>query len=638
MTTSPYPRPFATYVLLERLGAGGMSEVDLARRANDDATGRFVVIKRIRAGSSDERAVRMFLDEARINAQLSHENIAQVYASGREGDEWYLEMEYVPGLDLRQLQIALARTGRLLPPRIAMTILCGVLRALHYAHARVDQLGRPMRIVHRDVNPRNVMVSSQGEVKLIDFGVARAAERLERTESNQVKGKFAYMAPEQIEANQEMDGRTDLYAVGLMLHELLTGKSPFANLADVQILHRILSGKIPPLPDELRLPNLEEWRSIHRKSLALSADDRYADGDAFRYDIERALYAMGGPASAREIGALLMEATGDKVREITDRLRGWHESSAPSLLPGNVAELRSGLNVTPTPSASSPRREQVTLPRPAVAEAPPSAEATAVLPASTSVASAPAPSTEAATAVWTPEPSVVRASPVDSTVAGDVSAHNAATPTRRSPWLGLAAGMLGLAAAAGVAWAVLRSPGPSAAPQVTSPAAPVAPLPGTQASTPRSTAPPAEPAPAATRPAAKPGSRPPRDAAGASVTPASPVPTAPAVVATPEPAPAPTPTSLPTPPPPETAPVAVTATGTLRFVVPKLDPGAVLTVAIDDQRPAALRAGTSRKVIAGTRRVRVNDGTGRSGTLTVDVPANGDITIAVAADLTMSTR
>ncbi len=642
MTTSNYPRPFATYVLLERLGAGGMSEVDLARRANDDATGRFVVIKRIRAGSSDERAVRMFLDEARINAQLSHENIAQVYASGREGDEWYLEMEYIPGLDLRQLQIALARTGRLLPPRIAMTILCGVLRALHYAHARVDQLGRPMRIVHRDVNPRNVMVSSQGEVKLIDFGVARAAERLERTESNQVKGKFAYMAPEQIEANQEMDGRTDLYAVGLMLHELLTGKSPFANLADVQIRHRILSGKIPPLPDEVRRPNLEEWRAIHRKSLALSPDDRYADGDAFRYDVERALHAMGGPASAREIGVLLVEATGDKVREITDRLRGWHESSAPSLLPGNVAELRSGLNVTPTPPATPPRRETVTPERPDVAKPPSNLDATAVLPASNSVANVPSPAPEPATAVWTPEPSVVRASPAEATVVGaasPVATPPPEAPPRRSPWLGLALGLVGLAAAAGVAWGVLQSPAPSASPPPLPPVAPVAPLPGTQASTPRpSQAPPVEASAPGTRPVAKAGARPPRDAgpSSAAATTTSPVATTPAVVPTPEPAPSvpPVPAQTAADPPP----AAVTATGTLRFVVPKLDPGATLSVAIDDARPSGLRAGVARKVAAGTRRVRVTDGTGRSGTLTVDVPPNGEVTIAVSTDLTMSTR
>ena len=140
MRALDFPRPFASYVLLERLGAGGMSEVDLARRAGDDATGRFVVIKRIRTGSTDERAVRMFRDEARINGQLIHENIATVYDSGRVGDEWFLVMEFVPGMDLRGLQLALAHAGRPFPTRVALTILCQVLRALQFAHTEFPVL------------------------------------------------------------------------------------------------------------------------------------------------------------------------------------------------------------------------------------------------------------------------------------------------------------------------------------------------------------------------------------------------------------------------------------------------------------------------------------------------------------------
>ena len=327
MSALDFPRPFASYVLLERLGAGGMSEVDLARRAGDDATGRFVVIKRIRTGSTDERAVRMFRDEARINGQLIHENIATVYDSGRVGDEWFLVMEYVPGMDLRGLQLALARAGRPFPPRVALTILCQVLRALQFAHTREDELGRPMQIVHRDVNPRNVMLSTRGEVKLIDFGVARAAERLERTETNAVKGKFAYMAPEQIEGNADIDGRVDLYAIGLMLHELLTGKSPFTGLTDVQILHRVLSGRLPGLPEDLDIPSLPQLRDIHARALALRPEERFEDADAFRLALESALVPLGGSAPQRMVAALLEEATGEKMREITERLRYWHEGS-----------------------------------------------------------------------------------------------------------------------------------------------------------------------------------------------------------------------------------------------------------------------------------------------------------------------
>ncbi|MFZ5481796.1 MAG: serine/threonine-protein kinase, partial [Myxococcota bacterium] len=326
-----YPRTFGDYVLLERLGAGGMSEVDLARKsAGEGSFVRFLVIKRIRSGNSvDEQYVRMFQDEARINAELSHENIAQVYDFGREGDELYMAMEYVPGIDLRAVQLALAKNGKLVPVRIALTVLCGVLKALQYAHTRADQLGRPMNIVHRDVNPRNVMVSVNGEVKLIDFGVAKAADRLERTEGNALKGKFAYMAPEQIDG-QRIDGRVDLYAVGLVLHELLTGKSPFTGLTDVQILHRILSGQIPPLPDGIDHPDLTLLRALHARALATRPEDRYRDADAMRADVEKALEPLGGPAPASWIGELVREAGREQVADIALRLKAYREDSLPN--------------------------------------------------------------------------------------------------------------------------------------------------------------------------------------------------------------------------------------------------------------------------------------------------------------------
>jgi tRNA A-37 threonylcarbamoyl transferase component Bud32 len=349
--STSYPRAYGQYLLLERLGAGGMSEVDLARREGGDrAFLRFLVIKRIRAANSvDEQYVRMFQDEARINAELSHENIAQVYDFGREGDEFFMAMEYVPGLDLRAVQVALLKQNRLLPVRIALTVLCGVLRALQYAHDRVDQLGRPMNIVHRDVNPRNVMLSVNGEVKLIDFGVAKAADRLEKTEGNTVKGKFAYMAPEQIEGNGTLDGRADLYAVALMFHELLTGRSPFAGLTEVQIVHRILSARIPSLGDDIDHPDRALLRRIHARGLALRADDRYPTADAFRRDLEAALSPIGGPAPPLWIADLLRDANKEGVGDIARRLRAYRErglaDAPPVVAPPPPNEASGTLNV-----------------------------------------------------------------------------------------------------------------------------------------------------------------------------------------------------------------------------------------------------------------------------------------------------
>ena len=317
---------FRSYTLLAHLGAGGMSEVDVARRTGGDgAFVRLLCIKRMRgANLSDDLYVRMFQDEARITAELSHENIAQVYDFGQQADELYIAMEYVPGLDLRAVQIALAKQGRLIPTRVGLSVVCSVLRALQYAHTRVDQAGRPMGIVHRDVNPRNVMVSLQGEVKLIDFGVAKAANRLEKTEGNTIKGKYAYMAPEQIEG-QQVDGRADLFAVGLVIYELLTGRSPFMGLTEVQILHRILSRQIPSLPEPVDHPDPGLLRRIVDRALAGRVEDRYPSAEAMRLDVEAALAPLGGLAPPSQIAEVLRQADAPTVDRLTQRVRAWRD-------------------------------------------------------------------------------------------------------------------------------------------------------------------------------------------------------------------------------------------------------------------------------------------------------------------------
>ena len=204
-----YPQQFGTYVLLEHLGTGGMSQVDLARRAaGEGAYVRFVVIKRIHTkNEGSERHVVMFQDEARIQAELSHTNIAQLYDFGEEGDSFYLAMEYVPGMDLRSVQRSLLhRHRKRIPLRMALSLVAETLEGLAYAHSAVDTFGRPMDVVHRDINPRNVMLSVSGDVKIIDFGVAKAVDKLDTTRTNALKGKIAYMAPEQMDS-QPIDGR-----------------------------------------------------------------------------------------------------------------------------------------------------------------------------------------------------------------------------------------------------------------------------------------------------------------------------------------------------------------------------------------------------------------------------------------------
>lgn len=324
-----YPASYGSYVLLERLGVGGMSEVDLARKAVEEAGYvRFLVIKRIKADrSDDETFVRMFKDEARITAELHHANIAQVYDFGRHEDEYFMTLEYVPGVDLRRVINVLRERRQRVPVRVSLRVLADVLSALEYAHSKVDQFGRPMHIVHRDVNPRNVMLSVRGETKLIDFGVAKATGRLERTQTDHVKGKFAYMAPEQVTA-KEHDHRADLFAVGLCLHELITGYSPFHGLNQVQIMHRLLSQRVPPLqstPSEFT--DGEYLKRVHRKALETDPALRYQSAAEFRRDLENLAAPIGGLATLDEMSRFLRYVE----PELTDELQRKMEEYAKPL-------------------------------------------------------------------------------------------------------------------------------------------------------------------------------------------------------------------------------------------------------------------------------------------------------------------
>jgi tRNA A-37 threonylcarbamoyl transferase component Bud32 len=318
------PRAFANYVLLERIGQGGMSEIDLARKAVEEASFvRFLCIKRIKADRTDDPSfVRMFKDEARICSELHHGNIAQTYDFGKFGDEYYLVLEYVPGIDVRKMVNTMRDQHRAIPLRITLRILCEVLDGLHYAHTKMDTFGRPMRIVHRDVNPRNIMVSTHGESKLIDFGVAKAQDRLERTRTDHVKGKFAYMAPEQVNGH-EVDHRADVFATALTLHEMVAGYGPFWGLNHVQIMHRLTSGSIPDLPDHPDLQDMTALRKVQRKALAASPKERYPDAESYRKDLERVADRMGGLATRQEVAAFVNEVDPGLDERLKTKMAGF---------------------------------------------------------------------------------------------------------------------------------------------------------------------------------------------------------------------------------------------------------------------------------------------------------------------------
>ena len=234
----------ASYDLVRKIAAGGMAEIFLARQWGEGGFFRDVVIKRLFPHLAEhERQLRMFLDEARLMSHLSHPNIPQAYDVGYADGYWYLAMEYVEGLTVADLWRLGAKAGQMMPTNVALATIVQSCDALHHAHERDDRAGHPLRIVHRDVNPHNIMLTRDGVAKLMDFGVAATSARKD-TEVGAVRGTFAYMAPEQVRG-RPLDKRADVFALGVVLYELTTGTRLFRG-SDVQVMTQVVEEDAPP--------------------------------------------------------------------------------------------------------------------------------------------------------------------------------------------------------------------------------------------------------------------------------------------------------------------------------------------------------------------------------------------------------
>jgi len=269
---------FGRYEVKKKIATGGMAEVYLARETGIAGFERTVVLKRILPEHrKNEDFVGMFLDEARLLGALSHPNIAQVFDVGEIDGAYYLVMEYVRGATLRTLIDRATRRGmRGLPEKEALGIALQLAEALSYVHSRRDDNGRPLRIVHRDLNPANVIVSYDGAVKLIDFGIAKAASRRHETRVGIVKGTYGYMAPEQLTADVPLDLRADVFTLGIVLYEMCTGEHPFDGSDLVSMLTRMLQGDYAK-PSTVVLTFPLQLERLIRKCLAGDPMRRPAD-------------------------------------------------------------------------------------------------------------------------------------------------------------------------------------------------------------------------------------------------------------------------------------------------------------------------------------------------------------------------
>jgi eukaryotic-like serine/threonine-protein kinase len=281
------------YQTLRRLAVGGMAEIYLARLPGVGLEGfeKLVVLKRILPQHAlDPELLRMFVDEARLTAALTHPHITEVYDVGTDGTGPFFAMEYVHGANVRELLRAHARTAgdpdAPLPLAAAIGIVAAAASGLHYAHERRGPSGEPLGIVHRDVSPSNVLVSYDGSVKVSDFGIAKWAFQRTRTQEGTLKGKFAYMSPEQCRATG-VDRRSDVFALGTILYELTAGVAPFRGDSDLDILNRIAGGQAEPptwAPKNGEYP--QALAAIVMRALASDPDDRFPTMQAFQLALE----------------------------------------------------------------------------------------------------------------------------------------------------------------------------------------------------------------------------------------------------------------------------------------------------------------------------------------------------------------
>jgi len=290
---------FAGYDVLGRLALGGMAEILLTRHANTEGDHRFMVVKRILPHfEQDNDFVQMFLDEARIGMQLKHPNICQFHQFGADEGSHFIVMEWINGVPLGRMIRKARKSGGVGIP-IAIRVGVDVARALHYAHIANDEHGEPFNIVHRDVSPHNVMIGYTGAVKLLDFGIAKADHRAHKTQAGVVKGKFAYMAPEQCTAGQS-DHRLDIFALGVCLFETLTGRSLYRRQTEAATMRAVIMDPVPSLKE--RLPDVaDELDQILQKALAKEPGDRFATAEEFANELERFGKSTKQFATQREV-------------------------------------------------------------------------------------------------------------------------------------------------------------------------------------------------------------------------------------------------------------------------------------------------------------------------------------------------
>ncbi|RDV38916.1 PEGA domain-containing protein [Bradymonadaceae bacterium TMQ3] len=343
-----FPQKFGPYTLHQLVARGGMAEIYRATMPGIGGFEKTVAIKKILPHlAENDEFITMLIDEANIIVSINHFNIAQVYDLGCIDDTYYIAMEYIHGVDLAHIIKGMARRGQTVPVPHAVYIGSSICAGLHVAHSKADEQGNPLKIVHRDVSPHNVLLSYAGDVKIIDFGVAKAAVKESHTQHGVIKGKLLYMAPEQANTS-DIDGRADLFAAGLIIYKMLTNRLPFEGDNEFQIYNNIMSKEITP-PRILNPQVPEVVDQVVMKLLARDPDQRYQDGYSAKQDLDRALHQVAPGYTVNRLSRYIDENFSPGAEEA-------RAASGPGVLaphtPAHPA-LSTGQPATPAPYAAA---------------------------------------------------------------------------------------------------------------------------------------------------------------------------------------------------------------------------------------------------------------------------------------------
>ena len=345
------------YQLIRRLATGGMAELFLARATALHGFEKLVVLKRILPQHAEsEDFIRMFLAEARLAATLHHPNIVQVYDIGEEHGAYFFTMEYVQGQDLRKLVRAARKKSVPIPIEHVLHIIAGVAAGLNHAHEKNGRDGQPLGIVHRDVSPSNVLVTYEGGVKIVDFGIAKAATAQVNTIAGTLKGKIPYMSPEQCRG-EGVDRRSDLFSIGTLLWEMTTGSRLFAGDNEFAILNRVAKGDVPP-PSSIRPDYPPELEAIVMRALQADPAQRYDTALDMQIDLEDFAREARLPVSSARMSKFMRELFAEEIQKATLQLQSDTEDVAtmpqpvlaPQSMPGAAASQSMDANVEYTPS------------------------------------------------------------------------------------------------------------------------------------------------------------------------------------------------------------------------------------------------------------------------------------------------